>query len=81
MTVLYESPWYQEILKEGRGQGIELGAQRPLLRMLKYRFGEAAAEAAPLLVGLNLEQLEDLVDVAMEVESLDAFCKRIPPTS
>jgi len=71
MTVLYESPWYQEI------QG--LAAQRPLVRILQHRFGEAAAKAAPLLEGLNLQQLEDLVDVALEAESLEAFCSCIPP--
>ena len=87
MTVLHESPWYQAILKEGRGQaleegleqGLEQGARRLLGRMLLRRFDEVPAEVARRLEGLSVEQIEDLVDVALAVDSLVAFCDRIPP--
>lgn len=80
MTVLRESPWYQEILKEGLGkgleQGLEQGTRRQLVRILQHRFGEAAVTID--LGDLSVEQLELLVEVALEASSLAEFCDRIP---
>jgi predicted transposase YdaD len=44
MTVLRESPWYEEILKEGlekgEKQGLQQGEASLVLRQLTKRFGE-----------------------------------------
>ncbi len=40
MTVLRESPWYEEILKERLQQGEQQGESVLVLRQLTKRFGE-----------------------------------------
>jgi predicted transposase YdaD len=48
MTVLRESPWYREILQEGRQGGIEEGRQEGeqaiILHLLSRRVGELSSE-------------------------------------
>ena len=86
MAVLRESPWYQEILEEGleRGQqqglqqGLQQGAQRQLLRVLEHRFGPVPPEVQLRLQGLDVSQLEALIDVALDVESLEEFLEHLP---
>ena len=73
MVVLQQSPWYQEILQQE--------ALRILRRQLQRRFGEMPANLQATLQGLNLEQLEELVDVAVTVNSLNEFIASVPPTS
>lgn len=73
MVVLQQSPWYQEILQQE--------ALRILRRQLQRRFGEVPANLQATLQGLNLEQLEELVDVAVTVNSLNEFIASVPPTS
>ncbi|MBD2043654.1 DUF4351 domain-containing protein [Microcoleus sp. FACHB-672] len=73
MVVLQQSPWYQEILQQE--------ALRILRRQLQRRFGEVPANVQTILQGLNLEQLEELVDVAVTVNSLNEFIASVPPTS
>ena len=70
MTGVQESPWYQEIL----GQG----ARRQLLKLLECRFGTVAPNLGASLDRLNSDQLEHLVDVALKVNSLEAFFKWVP---
>ncbi len=99
MTVLRESPWYQEILEQGvaegmeRGmqqgilkgmqqgvqQGVQQGALRQLLRLLRVRFNLAPPSVQLRLQPLDIEQLEQLVDVALAAESLDEFMLHVPP--
>jgi hypothetical protein len=58
MAVLRESPWYQEILKEGsRGEVVTL-----LLRQLARRVGIDASAWREHLEALPLEQLEVLAE-------------------
>jgi len=89
MAVLRESPWYQEILQEGRQlgwqqgrqegwqQGRQEGTRQGILRLLKVRFDlatEVMEELAEQLQALvELPVLEDLLVAAVQVESLDSF--------
>jgi Uma2 family endonuclease len=58
-------------------QGLQQGALRPLLRLLRTRFGEVPPEVENQLQELDVNQLEDLVDVAMTVDSLEQFVSRL----
>ncbi|NEO74275.1 Rpn family recombination-promoting nuclease/putative transposase [Moorena sp. SIO3H5] len=82
MTVLRESPWYQEILQEGVAQGIEQGIQQErrgsLERILKLRFSEIPVEISVRIQALTLEQLEELMATALTVNSLDEFSEHLP---
>ena len=49
------------------------GALRQLLRLLGNRFGTVSPEVEQRLQGLDVSQLEDLVDVALVAESLEQF--------
>lgn len=89
MSVLRESPWYQEILEEGRVQGLREGLEQgleqarrdDLRRVLAHRFGELPARVEEALEGLDLAQLERLFDAALEVATLEEFQTYLPPTS
>lgn len=81
MAVLRESPWYQEILtegeqkglKQGLEQGLEQGARRQLIRVLQRRFGEIPQQVKTSLETQSIEELENLMDAAIAVSSLDEF--------
>lgn len=78
MAVLRESPWYQEILKEGLETGLEQGIQQGskreaiflVSRQLARRVGVDASAWRERLEALTLEQLEvlaeDLLDFSTE---------------
>ncbi|MEH2205335.1 MAG: Rpn family recombination-promoting nuclease/putative transposase [Nostoc sp.] len=69
MAVLRESPWYQEIEQ----RGIQEGARRQLIRVLVQRFGEIPHEVEVRFEGESVEKLENLMDSAIAVSSLDEF--------
>ncbi len=73
MAVLRESPWYQEIEQRGIQLGVQQGARRQLIRVLQQRFGEIPHEVEVRLEGENVEKLENLMDSAISVSSLDEF--------
>ncbi len=75
MTVLRESPWYQEILEEG----LEQARRDDLRRVLRYRFGDMSTDVERQLQQLDLHQLEQVFDAALEVETLDDFRQHLPP--
>jgi predicted transposase YdaD len=64
MIVLRESPWYQEILKEGEKRGEQRGEQRGetnlVIRLLSKRFGNLDQELAAQIRQLSSPQLETL---------------------
>lgn len=74
MTVLRESPWYQEILQEGKtlgleqglqqglGQGLEQGERSLILRQLTRKFGALSPDILTQIQALSLLQLEVLGD-------------------
>lgn len=53
------------------------GALRQLLRMLAVRFGAVPQDVETQLAELNVTQLEDLVEVALAVESLEQFVSQL----
>ncbi|MFN6525861.1 Rpn family recombination-promoting nuclease/putative transposase [Nostoc sp. ChiSLP03a] len=69
MAVLRESPWYHEIEQ----RGIQQGARRQLIRVLEQRFGEIPHEVEVRFEGESVEKLENLMDSAIAVNSLDEF--------
>ncbi|HBY97399.1 MAG TPA: hypothetical protein DEP84_26245 [Chloroflexi bacterium] len=82
MAVLRESPWYAEILQEGieqgreqgREQGIEQGREQGqmemLLHILRRRFGPLPPDLVARIGDLRLDQLGQVVDVALEAPTL-----------
>ncbi|MEH2462646.1 Rpn family recombination-promoting nuclease/putative transposase [Nostoc sp.] len=69
MVELRESPWYHEIEQ----RGIEEGARRQLIRVLQQRFGEIPHEVEVRLEGESAEKLENLMDSAIAVSSIEEF--------
>ena len=88
---LLESPWGQSILEEGERRGREKAAKRGLekgrkeeavriiKRMVRRRFGEVPELVETTLQRLNMEQLEELGECLIEVNSLDEFMAALPP--
>lgn len=74
MTVLRESPWYQEILQEG----IQQERRRSLERILNLRFSEIPLEISQKMEALTLETLDELMAIALTVNSLDEFSQNLP---
>lgn len=60
MTVLRESPWYNEILKEGEKRGELRGEANLVIRQLSKRFGDIDTEIASQIRQLSSPQLETL---------------------
>lgn len=67
MAVLHESPWYQEILREGEKRGEKRGEERGEERGLKngielaleIKFGTSGLELMPIISQINdLQQLK-----------------------
>ena len=81
MAVLQESPWYQEILREGerrgeqqgreegRKEGREEGLRREqslILKLLSRRVGTLSPAAIAQVQSLSLEQLEALGEALLD---------------
>lgn len=79
MTVLRESPWYQEILKEGVAKGEQRGLQQGLqrgeatlvLRLLSKRFGTIDEGIALSIRQMNVSSLELLGESLLDFQSLE----------
>jgi predicted transposase YdaD len=74
MVVLRQSPWYQEILEEGRREG----RRESLQRILEYRFGALPDDLTSRLAALTSDQLVELEEVALAADSLATFVARLP---
>lgn len=70
MGILSESPWYQQILNEGRQQGKQEEAVAMITRLLNRRFGSLSPELQKRLRGLTLEQLEELSEVLLDFTAI-----------
>ncbi|WP_199320406.1 DUF4351 domain-containing protein [Leptolyngbya sp. FACHB-261] len=49
------------------------GAERHLLQVLQFRFGDVSTEVAVAFQAMNLEQLEALMDATLAARSLNEF--------
>jgi len=67
----------QQQAQAAQQQGLQQGALRQLLRILTTRFGEVPPEVEQGLQALDLNQLEDLVEVALAVETLAQFTSQL----
>lgn len=54
------------------------GALRMLMRLLQRRFESVPEAVQTYLSECNLEQLEELLDVALTVNSIDDFVNQLP---
>ena len=74
MTVLRESPWYNEIFKEGLQKGHQEGRQEGelllVLRLLTRRFGLLSDQRTEQIRQLSVPQLEDLGEALLDFESM-----------
>jgi predicted transposase YdaD len=75
MTVLLESPWYQEILQEGEKRGRQEGALREaqslILRQLTRRIGKVSPELILQVQELSLAQVEALGEALLDFSTVD----------
>jgi hypothetical protein len=62
----------------GMEKGLQQGALRQLLRLLHHRFQNIPEEVQTRLQLLSVEQLEQLLDVALTVAALPDFVIRLP---
>jgi predicted transposase YdaD len=87
MAVLRESPWYQEILKEGERLGQQKGRQEGkqegkqeegqllILKQLSRQVGTLSPEVTAQLQTLSLEQLETLGEALLDFSELADLTK------
>ncbi|TVR05172.1 MAG: DUF4351 domain-containing protein [Phormidium sp. GEM2.Bin31] len=71
MVVLRESPWYQEILKEGLQQGLQQGQMQVVMRQLSRRLGEIPLDLRQQIEGLSEAEIDELLEASLtQFESL-----------
>lgn len=80
MAILTESPWYQQILNEGRQQGKREEAVAMIIRLLTRRLGLLTPELQQQVHSLSLEQLEDLSEVLLDFSAMAAH-SNCPPVA
>ena len=71
MTVLRESPWYQEILLEGE----ERGERSIILRLIHRKFGSLSPQITEKIQALSVQQVEALADDLLDFNNLDNLNK------
>ena len=59
-------------------QGLQEGARQQLLRLLTLRFGTVPEDVETRLQSLNLNQLQELVEVALTAEAIAQFANHLP---
>ncbi|MCX6047023.1 MAG: DUF4351 domain-containing protein [Chloroflexi bacterium] len=85
MTILRESPWYNELIKEGieqgieRGieQGIERGKEQMLLHLLSHKFGELDSAWIARIEDIPAEQLEEVFVLALDSSTLQELAAHL----
>ncbi|MBP8001332.1 MAG: Rpn family recombination-promoting nuclease/putative transposase [Chloroflexi bacterium] len=75
MAILRESPWYNEILKEGLEQGLKRGRKQGILQAVKRlwqrRFGEIPYLVHEQLRFLSADALQQVFDETLDAETLE----------
>ena len=71
MTVLRESPWYQEILKEGLQRGLQQESLTLVSKLIERRFGtDISFDLNQKIQQLSVVQLEDLATELLDITEL-----------
>ncbi|MDD1416779.1 DUF4351 domain-containing protein [Dolichospermum sp. ST_con] len=79
MTILRESPWYQQILKEGletgEKQGLQQGLQQESLKLvwklIDRRFGSLSSDFSLKINQLSITQLEELATELLDLTEIN----------
>lgn len=66
MTVLRESPWYQEIEQRGEQRGRLQESQSLILHLLTRRFGELSPAVRSQIEALTLERTKALGEMLLD---------------
>lgn len=64
--------------QQGLQQGLQQGARSQLLRLLTLRFGTVPEDVETRLQSVNLNQLEELLEVALTVDAIAQFANHLP---
>jgi predicted transposase YdaD len=71
MSVLLESPWYNEILREGEKRGKEEGSRSGIAALLEVRFGAEGLALMPEIEAIDrVETLETLLSALKTIDSI-----------
>jgi flagellar biosynthesis/type III secretory pathway protein FliH len=73
-----EQQGLEQGLQQGLEQGLQQGARRQLLRLLTTRFGSIPEDVETRLQSLDLNQLEELLEVALTAEAIAQFENHLP---
>jgi predicted transposase YdaD len=79
MSILRESPWYQEILKEGLQQGLQQEGVNLVSRLIRRRFGEISFATQRQIQELSTPDLENLAEALLdftEISDLEQWLKQ-----
>ncbi|AFY47767.1 hypothetical protein Nos7524_1908 [Nostoc sp. PCC 7524] len=66
MSILRESPWYQEILKEGLERGLQQEGVNLVSRLIQRRFGVIPLATQTQIQSLSTSKLEDLAEALLD---------------
>jgi hypothetical protein len=70
-------PYITSVERIGMEKGMEKGMGRALLRLLQLRFGVIPDSFTQRLQGVGVARLEELMDVAMQADSLGTFAQAL----
>ena len=76
-----ESPWGQEIFKQGLEKGRQEVVRRIIQRQIRRRFGEVSEAVEANLQRLNREQLETVGERLIDGDSLEELMAAFPPVT
>jgi predicted transposase YdaD len=69
MVVLRESPWYQEILQEGRQEGLQ-HERSLILKQLNHKLGTISPDLRSQVESLSVLELEALGEALLDFSAI-----------
>ncbi len=79
MTVLRESPWYQEILREGEARGRREELYSGIELALEIKFGNTGLDLMPMIYQITdlqrLKEIQQAIKTVSTVEELQRICE------